>query len=258
MPDTAPSHYKVIPAATIVVFRRCPADGPPQFLMLERTHKMRFAAGAAVFPGGRVDAADRQLAARLFPRAADPDDAAARVAALRETLEEAGLALGVNHTVSAGEAAAARAFLLEQGALAPVLERHGWTLDVGVLAPFARWCPDWDGAFDTRFYLANLGTGAVDLAVDATENSHLFWSSAAETIAQADRGELSILFPTRRNLERLARFADFAEACAECAAIPPAIITPYKEERDGVVHLVIPEGLGYPVTSQPVDTVQRG
>lgn len=258
MPDTAPSRYAVVPAATIVVFRRCPAGGAPQLLMLERTQKMRFAAGAAVFPGGRIDPADRELAARLRPGAADPDDAAARVAALRETLEEAGLALGVSHTVSAAEAAAARALLLEQGALAPVLERHGWTLDLDVLVPFARWCPDWDGAFDTRFYLADLGTGAVELAVDATENSHLFWSSAAQTIAMADRGEVSVLFPTRRNLERLARFADFAEAQTECMAIPPRIITPRKEERDGVVHLVIPDDLGYPVTSQPFDSVRRG
>lgn len=258
MPQTAPSRFNVIPAATIVVFRRCPVGGPPQLLMLERTQKMRFAAGAAVFPGGRIDPADHELAARLRPGAADPYDAAARVAALRETLEEAGLALGVSQTVSAEEAAAARALLLEHGTLAPVLERRGWTLDLDVLIPFARWCPDWDGAFDTRFYLANLGTGSVNLAVDATENSHLFWSSAAETLTMADRGDISILFPTRRNLERLARFADFAAARAECEAMPQRIITPHKEERDGVLHLVIPDGLGYPVTSQPMDTVRRG
>lgn len=258
MSEDTPKRFNVIPAATIVVFRRDPAGGQPQLLMLERTREMRFAAGAAVFPGGRIDVADRELAARLAPDAADPEDVAARVAALRETLEEAGLVLGVNEPVTREEATAARHLLLEQGALQPVLERHGWSLDLDILVPFARWCPDWDGAFDTRFYLADVGTGAIELAVDATENSHLFWAAAAETIAMADRGEIGILFPTRRNLERLAKFADFADARTEALAIPPRIITPRKVERDGVVHLEIPDDLGYPVVGQPFETVRRG
>lgn len=258
MSEDTPNRFNVIPAATIVVFRRHPAGGSPQLLMLERTHEMRFAAGAAVFPGGRVDPADRDLAARLAPNAANPDDVAARVAAVRETLEEAGLVLAVNETVTRDEATAARNLLLEQGALHPVLERHGWSLDLDALVPFARWCPDWDGAFDTRFYLADVGTGAIELAVDATENRHLFWATAAETLAMADRGEIGILFPTRRNLERLAKFADFAAAQAEAMALAPRIITPRKVERDGVIHLEIPDDLGYPVIGQPFDTVRRG
>jgi len=258
MSEDTPHRFKVIPAATIVVFRRNPAGGPPQLLMLERTSTMRFAAGAAVFPGGRIDPADHELAARLAPAAVDPADIAGRVAALRETLEEAGLVLGVKQAVTHDEAVAARAFLLEQGALQPVLERHGWSLDLDVLVPFARWCPDWDGAFDTRFYLADMGTGAVDLAVDDTENRHLFWSTAADTLAMADRGDISIIFPTRRNLERLAKFADFAAARAEALALPPRIITPRKVDRDGVLHLEIPADLGYPVLGQPVETVRRG
>ncbi|MBW8785767.1 MAG: NUDIX hydrolase, partial [Novosphingobium sp.] len=39
----------VIPAATLVVFRRA-ADGPPELLMVQRAKEMRFAGGAAVFP----------------------------------------------------------------------------------------------------------------------------------------------------------------------------------------------------------------
>lgn len=258
MSQDTPKRFNVIPAATIVVFRRNPGGGPPQLLMLERTHEMRFAAGAAVFPGGRVDPADRELASRLAPDAADPDDIAARVAAMRETLEEAGLVLAVNETVTREEATAARHLLLEQGALQPVLEKHGWSLDLEALVPFARWCPDWDGAFDTRFYLADVGTGAIELAVDATENRHLFWAPASQTLAMADRGEVGILFPTRRNLERLAKFPDFASARAEAKAIPPRIITPRKVERDGVIHLEIPDDLGYPVIGQPFETVRRG
>ncbi len=247
----------VIPAATVVIFRRAGDGGAPELLMLRRAEKMRFAGGAAVFPGGRIDEADRELALALAP-AADLDLTAARIAGVRETLEESGLVIGVDGAVSGEEARAARALLLNDGRLAPVLERHGWSLALDRLVPFARWCPRWDGAFDTRFFLADLGTGAVDVTVDATENQELFWSSAANTLALAETGEVSVIFPTRRNLERLAQFASFADARAHAAATPIQTISPRREDRGGELHLTIPEGLGYPVTSQLMDTVKRG
>lgn len=254
MPSAAP---RVIPAATVVIFRNCPQGGPPKLLMVQRAKEMRFAGGAAVFPGGRIDEADRVLAAKLAP-GADPETAAARIAGVRETLEETGLAIAVEQRVPADEAAAARALLLECKALAPVLERFRWTLDLDLLVPFAHWCPMRDGAFDTRFFLADLGTGAVEITVDATENTRLFWASAAEALRLADTGEIQVIFPTRRNLDRLALFASFAEARIQAETIPVRMITPRPVERDGERWLTIPEGYGYPVTGEPMSTVRRG
>lgn len=249
--------HTFIPAATVVIFRHSVSGGPPELLMVQRAKEMRFAGGAAVFPGGRIDEADRVLAAVLAPEA-DADLSAAQIAAVRETLEETGLAIAVTRKVPAEEARAARALLLQQGALGAVLEAFGWQLDLAALVPFARWCPQWDGAFDTRFFLADLGTGAVEIAVDATENTRLFWTSAARALEMADSGEISVIFPTRRNLERLALFASFAQAQAQAAATPIRTISPRREERGGEMHLTIPEGLGYPVTAQPMSTVRRG
>jgi 8-oxo-dGTP pyrophosphatase MutT (NUDIX family) len=254
-PEISP--VSVIPAATVVVFRRCPHGGPPQLLMLQRSKTMRFAGGAAVFPGGRIDPADRALAARLLPDS-DPEDSAARVAAVRETLEESGLAIAVMQAVSAQQAAEARACLEQQGDLAAVLDRFGWTLALERLIPFARWCPKWEGSFDTHFYLADLGTGAVDIAVDDTENTHLFWASAAQALDMADAGDISVIFPTRCNLERLALFADFTAARQQAEAIAPQMITPWREMRGGTEHLVIPEDRGYPVTALPMKAIKRG
>lgn len=257
MNDTGNSPFKVIPAATVVIFRNCPAGGPPELLMVQRSKQMRFAGGAAVFPGGRIDPADRELALQLAPDA-DPLLASARVAGIRETLEETGLAVALKTPVSAGEAAEARALLLETGALLPVLERFGWQLDLDRLVPFAHWCPQIDGAFDTRFFLTDLGTGAVDVAVDATENTRLFWGSAAGVLALADAGEVSVIFPTRRNLDRLALFGSFDEACAQTAQYPVRMIWPERAMREGEAWLVIPDGHGYPVTAEPMSSVRRG
>ena len=248
---------KTIPAATVVIFRNCGVGGPPELLMVQRAKEMRFAGGAAVFPGGRVDPDDYTLATRLLP-GADPDIAAAKIAGVRETLEETGLVIALRGQVSAAQAAEARVLLLEQGALAPLLERFGWSLDLESLVPFARWSPQQDGTFDTRFFLANLSTGAVDIAVDATENTHLFWASAAGMLAKADSGEAQIIFPTRRNLERLALYATFEEACTHAREFPVRLISPHIEMVDGVKWLRITDDHGYPVTGQPLEQVRRG
>ncbi|MFA9200927.1 MAG: hypothetical protein ACEQR8_07020 [Cypionkella sp.] len=247
-----------IPAATIVVFRHAPDGGPPEILMTIRHRAMSFAGGMAVFPGGRVDPGDRALAARLGAR--DVEEAAHRVTAIRETLEETGLVVGVRDAVSAEDAARARALLGERGTLEPVLTAMGWTLDLDAVVPFARWHPKNERLpriFDTRFYLADLGTGAVELEIDATENTHLFWTSAADALAAAERGELALIFPTRRNLERLAQFSSFAEARAHADAIPVQTITPWIEQRGGERWLAIPRDAGYPVDGEPLTSAHR-
>ena len=249
------------PAATLVIFRRNLDLGSPELLMVQRSTEMRFAGGAAVFPGGRVDAADFQLAEALG--AADPDtrdEWAARIAAVRETIEETGLVVGMHQRATLEQAQTARAMLLEQAELAPVLAAMGWTLNLAGLVPFSRWRPKHRHMriYDTRFYLIDLGTGAVDLLVDETENTHLFWVSAAEALQMADAGEIQVIFPTRRNLERLAQFADFEAALAHVATFPSQMITPAITERDGARWLTIPEGAGYPITEEALDSVSRG
>ena len=74
----------------------------------------------------------------------------------------------------------------------------------------------------------------------------------------ADEGRARIIFPTRRNLERLARFASFAAAAADARAHPIRTITPWTEHRDGRPHLCIDADLGYPITAEPVTAALRG
>lgn len=258
MSETCAAH--TIPAATVIIFRHAAVHGPaealPEILMVQRARAMRFAGGAAVFPGGKIDPADFALAERLAPMA-DLRITAARIAGIRETLEETGLAIGLSHAISAADAMAARAHLAEQGDLGSVLDRFGWSLRLEAIQPFAHWCPHWEGAFDTHFFLADLGTGAVDITIDQTENTRLFWASAAEALAMADTGEISVLFPTRRNLERLAQFSSFAEARDHAKATPVHKITPQRQLRDGEEWLTIPDGLGYPVLGEPVSQTRR-
>lgn len=249
-----------IPAATLVIFRDHHAAAsatPPEILMVERARAMAFAAGALVFPGGRIDPGDRQLAAGT---PLDPDDAAARIAAIRETIEETGIGIGLVPMPGHAELAALRAALHDGVAFADALAAADVALDLDALVPFARWRPAHHETrvFDTRFYLARLPADAPPATVDATENVRLAWASADAVLADAAAGRARLIFPTQRNLERLAQFPSFAAAVADADAHPVRRITPWVEQRDGVDHICIPTDAGYPVTAVPLAGMTRG
>ncbi|HYG46353.1 MAG TPA: NUDIX domain-containing protein [Allosphingosinicella sp.] len=242
-----------IPAATLILMRPAASGGPPEILMLERAETMAFAAGALVFPGGRIDPEDHQLAAR-FPGIGD---AAARIAAIRETIEETGVAPAL---CPAPDAAALRQAMSAGRPFAQVIEEMGLTLDLDALTPFARWCPNFREArrFDTLFYLAEAPPGGGRLhSADETESVHTFWASAAEVLAEIEAGRAKAIFPTRRNLERLAGFGSLAEARTDAARHEVRRITPWVEERQGRRFVCIPEGIGYPVTAEAYESARR-
>ncbi|MES2339973.1 MAG: NUDIX domain-containing protein [Pseudomonadota bacterium] len=252
MNDPAPPP---IPAATVIVMRDRP-HGAPQILMVERSKAMVFAGGAMVFPGGRIDPGDHVLAAEL---GLDDEDGPARVAAVRECIEEAGLAPGVAPPPDAATLTALRHALHDGATIGAALDATGATIDADRIVPFARWLPlgMQHRIFDTRFYLARHREDAPPPVVDATENSRLIWTTAADVLADADAGRVTVIYPTRRNLERLALFDGFDAAVAQARAHDIRAITPWVEVRRGVDHLCIPDDLGYPVTSQPTQTALR-
>ena len=243
-----------IPAATLILLRDAP-DAPPDILMVERAKAMAFAGGAMVFPGGRIDPGDHDLAAAIGAGADGP----ARIAAIRETIEEAGLAIGLHPAPSAPALAAMRARLHAGDGFGAILAEGGFTLDLDRLVPFARWLPDHPTMriFDTLFFLARAPAAAV-ATVDATENVRLVWTRARAMLADADAGRATIIYPTRRTLERLALFADHDAAVAQAGAHPVRTITPFVETRDGTPYLCIPDDLGYPVTAEAMARAQRG
>jgi 8-oxo-dGTP pyrophosphatase MutT (NUDIX family) len=241
------------PAATLVLFRARPS-GPDELLVVERSSVMAFAGGAIVFPGGRVDVDDLIIASqpdRLISGSdLPPAEAAARIAAIRETLEESGIAIGFAAPPSDDWIAAVRPRLHAHEPFSAMIGDH--RLDLDALVPFARWCPKHREArvFDTRFYLAKAPDDAPDPKVDETENVRSFWASAQDLLKAADAETVHVIYPTRRNLERLAQFDSFDATAAHARATPVDPISPHMEDRADGKHLCIPEGLGYPITSE--------
>ncbi|HWH17264.1 MAG TPA: NUDIX domain-containing protein [Allosphingosinicella sp.] len=242
-----------IPAATLILMRSA-SGSAPEILVMKRSDSMAFAAGALVFPGGRIESQDEALASR-YPE----EDAAARIAAIRETIEETGIAPALMPPPDAEAAIALREGLAQGVAFADLLERLGLTLDLGALTPFARWCPNFRETrrFDTLFYVAEAPADAHAATADEAEAVHAYWASAEAILEEVEAGRAHVIFPTRRNLERLARFSSIEEARADAALHAVRKITPWVEEREGRKWVCIPEEIGYPVTAELLETARR-
>ena len=247
MTDTA------IPAATIVVMRER-GSKPPELLTVTRGRGMAFAGGALAFPGGRIDEADREFAAGFY----DPH-AAWKLAAIRETVEETAVAVALDPLPSAELAFELQRRLHEGTDFSALLAEHALRPQLEALTPFTRWKPAFAHAriFDTVFFIAAASEGDWHPHPQPGECESAEWATAPDLLERIEAGTAHAIFPTKRNLERLARFGSIAEARTDAHAYSLDTITPWVADIDGEQHVCIPQGRGYPVTSEPLATAFR-
>jgi glyoxylase-like metal-dependent hydrolase (beta-lactamase superfamily II)/8-oxo-dGTP pyrophosphatase MutT (NUDIX family) len=229
------------PAATLALLRDS-ARGP-EVLLMRRTHLAEFASGAYVFPGGSVDAADRDPTLAMLAQGLDDAQASRAlgmqegglaywIAAIRECCEEAGLLLAYDGSgdivVIEGEAHRAeftsqrRALAQGHLALADLLRERELTLATDKLAYLNRWItqPGRPRRFDTRFFLARAPLRQQS-EHDGSELLHHVWLTSEEALARHARGEVHLLYPTTKTLQTLARFKTVDEALAYARADRP-------------------------------------
>ena len=248
-----------VPAATLIIFNGDADEPAARHLMIQRPAKMRFAPGALVFPGGSVDADDAIIAADPMICAGTGDrlpDAAFRVAAIRETLEEAGLLIG-GHAKDF-DVVDMRDRLRKGEPFSKLLREVDGRLELSCLIPWAEWHAPVGAArrFNTRFYIAQHDRDQV-VRCDPEEAALALWITAADALSDGVKGRAKIILPTQRNLERLAAYPDFASASAHAASIPSRPIMAYREsDADGVIWVCIPDGRGYPITRQRLSELQ--
>jgi 8-oxo-dGTP pyrophosphatase MutT (NUDIX family) len=248
----------VASAAATVVLLRQGRDGPEAYLQL-RPMGMGFARGLWVFPGGRVDEADRDPAIERLWAGASPaawaerlglpaDDARGHlVAACRETLEEAGLLLATPAPGDAELAAARRALLAGSVRFADLLAGLGVRLDSDRLRYWAWWVtPEQEARrYDTRFFVAEAPAGT-PVAAHPAEAELERWLPPAAAAADQD---LPMLPPTRHTLRDLAAFGSVGAALAAAAGRRVERILPVLDGAE----LVMPWRERYPVPAPPLD-----
>lgn len=255
----------LLPAATVLLLR----DGPRglEVFMVVRHHQIDFAAGAMVFPGGKVHPDDRRPELRPLCDGADGiDDAglAFRVAALREAFEESGVLLarpaGADRLLSGAESVALRPFRsrLERGeaSMLDVLRHAGVRLACDLLVPFAHWITPtfMPKRFDTHFFAAAAPDDQV-AAHDGGESVDSLWIRPADALAAAERGERTVIFPTRLNLMKLAELGSVREVLAHARRTPIVTVLPELDTSRDPPRLRIPPEAGYAVTEAPFNEI---
>jgi 8-oxo-dGTP pyrophosphatase MutT (NUDIX family) len=248
------------PAATLLLLR----DGAEgiEVLMMERPAAAGFAAGAMVFPGGRIEPSDRQLG-RHCPtdHGIAEDPLVFRIAAIRETFEECGVLLARAEGAmlsSAALGALRRRYDADASGFVSFVAAAGIELAVDALVPYAHWITPVDRKkrFDTHFYLA-MAPADQQAAHDGQEAMDTVWTTPEAALRAAEQGRYKLIFATLMNLGRLARHRSVADSLA--AARQEAIVTVCPEwvtTSAGEV-IRIPEAAGYGASEIPAAGMRR-
>ena len=248
-----------VPAATIMMLRDAPQG--LEVFMVVRHHQIDFASGALVFPGGKADPHDFDPALIPYLDGAhtDPDMRAIQVSAIREAFEECGILLA-REDGDAGLIGSARLAELEpyreslhsgEASMLNFLHDEKLRLACTELVHFAHWVtpPMMPKRFDTHFFLA---VAPVDhLAVhDGQESVDSVWIRPQGVLEQAAGGQRTVIFPTLRNIEKLAAFDTVAAALTATAASDVVRVEPWTERREDGTYLCIPAEAGYAVCEE--------
>jgi glyoxylase-like metal-dependent hydrolase (beta-lactamase superfamily II)/8-oxo-dGTP pyrophosphatase MutT (NUDIX family) len=255
------------PSATLVLVRDAPL-GHVEVLLVRRADSGDQNSHAWVFPGGLLDVTDREV----HPHFHDIDDAGASArlgvtqggldywaAALRETLEEAGLLLAVEREGRTVDAAACLPLLNDwrkrsrnlprgQGgaAFAALCSAQGWRLSARALRPIAHWITPlgMPKRFDTRFLLAAAPAGQ-EVCIDGVEIVDHRWLRPSELLQPAH--DMRIKGPARAMAQALAAHDSVGALLAWADGLGPlAPIQPrLARDREGRVAPVHPTHPAY-------------
>ncbi|MFT6579961.1 MAG: 8-oxo-dGTP pyrophosphatase MutT (NUDIX family) [Alphaproteobacteria bacterium] len=256
---------KAEPASTVLMVR----DGEQglEVFMVVRHPKIEFASGALVFPGGRVDPEDSD--APLIARCAGRDNfdietLALRVAAIRETFEEAGILLarraGESDLITGADFDAVYKkyrMALHGGdiTMLEIAEAEDLELACDLLIPFAHWITPKQirKRFDTHFFVV-AAPKAQTAVHDGSESVDSIWIRPNDAVAEGEAGRQSVMFPTRLNLGKLERSGAVDRVLSDAAAQPVVTVLPQAEKlENGGRRMHIPIEAGYGASVFVVD-----
>ncbi len=245
-------------AATVILAR-------PSFevYLARRSTSSAFAPNAFVFPGGTIEPQDASAATQRRTLGLEPErvarefraeivadllsseppiegDAARAllVAALRELFEEAGVLLA---RTAAMRPIVADAVEWERvndertrvrgGALAfaDLLEAHDWYADARELTLFSHWItpPSEPRRYNTHFFFAAAPPEQAALP-DAFEMHDGIWMAPSDALERHRRGEMHLVYPTIKHLERLSAFDSLDAALRFARSKPIVTIMPHE------------------------------
>ena len=228
--------------------------------MVRRHIRSDFAADVFVFPGGKVDDADRDPQARSVCDEGSGDALtdgmrALRLAGIRELFEEAGVLIASREDGKVVEFGGADGSLFEdyrrsvqdgEMSIVDVARVEGLTIETHRLLPFSRWItpPISHRRFDTHFFLALAPEGQEPLH-DARETTAGLWIGPRDALNRYHAGDFPLVFATEKHLERLAAFPTVEPLLASTAKADLTPVMPRPIEVDGEMQFLLPGDEGY-------------
>ena len=246
---------KIIPASTVLIIR----DGVSglEVFMVVRHHQIDFAAGALVFPGGKVDNSDydKKLNQHLCEEeTSDRESIPFKIAAIRECFEEANVLFAKNkdkkEIISSDELFKLKKwrdkFTNKSTSMYEFASSENMFFPIDVLIPFAHWVtPEkLPKRFDTRFYIAAAPEGHV-VKHDGNESVDSIWINPQQALDVRLSKKRTIIFPTRLNLEKLKQSKTVAEAINNAKNSNIVTVTPLIEKLDEGIFITVPKEAGY-------------
>lgn len=252
----------LIPAATIIMARD--GENGMEVFMVKRNRQIDFAAGALVFPGGRVD--DDDTAPEVIRRCRGsgqlPEpEIGYYVAAIREAYEECGILLACNRSDTEILPADRlskfehhrRALCANKIKFSEILEYEDLFPACDRLTPFAHWVtPEiMPQRFDTWFFVTAAPPGQKGRH-DGCESVASLWITPKALLAEAATGKFAVMFPTRLNLAKISRFRNMADIRRYCSEHPMVRVQPRLEQRENRLVLCIPAEADYGLTEEEI------
>lgn len=232
------------------------ADRPDlEVLMVQRTARAVFGPSAWVFPGGRVDVDDQSDIDDVVEGLDDPTASAMLgvvehgrawwLAGLRETLEEAGLLLGVDGAALAAVERARSAVHVDAGNFLRALRDNELRIDLSAIHEVARFITPLGPPrrFDTRFMVAAAPDGQTAMHDEEEVVQHR-WIRPCDAIERFRDGRFPLMSVTHRMLACLDRYESTAALLhAAAQRLPEQRVR--VNDPNGAYEVVLPGEPGY-------------
>ncbi|MDB3947850.1 NUDIX domain-containing protein [Gammaproteobacteria bacterium] len=249
------------PAATVILMRE-EIKGDFEIFMVKRSSRSTFGS-LYVFPGGKLDPEDSENDLYPYCEGMNNEEASKQlgikdnglsfwIACIRECFEEVGVLL-----TNPDDSILQDTYKLtklrkelnnKEITFKEICVSESLRLRTKNIVPCAHWItPDIETKrFDTRFFLAKVN--AKQLAShDGFELTESFWIKPADALAKLKNGEMNMILPTIKNIEKLAEFSSSTEAFNYFEglgdnAIPPILPKFIKKDGEWVGFLPGEEG----------------
>tara|TARA_Y100001960_G_C14760505_1_gene873827 strand:- start:402 stop:1103 length:702 start_codon:yes stop_codon:yes gene_type:complete len=223
-----------------------------EVLILTKAHGSQFAAGALVFPGGKLDPMDRNYMENMGAKN-DPI-IEFKIAAIRELFEECGILLAkkvvTDKLIPSSEVIQIKTDNPDRG-LFEIANLNSLELAIDHLLHFAHWITPQQRPkrYNTHFFVTRAPDLNTTPIVDGYEIVNAEWRRPRDILKDVYSGVLKLVLPTMMNIMRLSEFSKVEDVFKEYTNKEIICVEPKQIEANDGSKFEVPLEAGFGSTS---------